>query len=150
MIRIGELLMKKLCLVLAITILALTLVSCGGGFESVRRGMQNAGYTYYFPVGEEELITTISRELDKLGVEHTVHYFKKTLAADMGVETTSIGAFIELEKSGDVDVIFNDAGGNTLISLIENYKSSDHIRGNAILFSITKNGEAELVAAFKG
>ena len=75
---------------------------------------------------------------------------KKITAYDKKTKEELSPYSLELEKSGDVDVIFNDAGGNTLISLIENYKSSDRIRGNAILVSITKNGEAELVAAFNG
>lgn len=142
--------MKKLCLVLAIIMLAVSLCGCAAGFESVRRGMEKGGYTYYFPVEEDEIISTISRELERLGVEHNVHFFKKTLAADMGIETTSIGAVIELKKSSDVKIIFEDAAGNTLISLIEDYKTSDRIRGNAILVSITKTSEKDLVAAFNG
>lgn len=130
--------------------IALTLTSCGGGFDSARRGLENAGYTYYFPVGEEEIITTISRELDGLGLRYNIHYFKKTLASDMGVDTVSIGAVIELEKSSDIDTVFNDAKGNTLISLISDGKNSEYVRGNAILIPMTAESKSALLSAFNG
>lgn len=142
--------MKRIFAILMIAVLAISLVSCGGSFDTIRRGFENNGYTYYFPVGEEEIITTISRELDGLGIKYNVHYFKKTLSADMGVETLSIAAVIELEKASDVETIFNDARGNTLISLIEDYKTSNHIRKNSILISITKSTDSDLVNAFNG
>lgn len=142
--------MKKLCLILAIVMLAVTLAGCGANFGTVRRGLENGGYTYFFPVGEEEIITTISRELDGLGLEYNIHYFKKTLAVDMGAETVSIGAVIEFKSSGDVSKVFADEKGNTLISLIEDYKTDKRVRGSNVLVSLSKTGESELIAAFNG
>ena len=142
--------MKKLCLILAIVMLAVTLAGCGANFGTVRRGLENGGYTYFFPVGEEEIITTISRELDGLGLEYNIHYFKKTLAVDMGAETVSIGAVIEFKSSSDVSKVFADEKGNTLISLIEDYKTDKRVRGANMLVSLSKTGESELIAAFNG
>lgn len=142
--------MKKLCLFLALVTLVLSLTSCGVGFDTIRRGLENGGYTYFFPVGEEEIITTISRELDGLGLEYNVHYFKKTLASEMGVEAVSIGAVIEFKSSGDLEKAFTDARGNTLISLIENYKTDKHVRGANVLVVLSKTDESGLLAAFNG
>ena len=130
--------------------LAVTLAGCGANFGTVRRGLENCGYTYFFPVGEEEIITTISRELDGLGLEYNIHYFKKTLAVDMGAETVSIGAVIEFKSSSDVSKVFADEKGNTLISLIEDYKTDKRVRGANVLVSLSKTGESELIAAFNG
>lgn len=135
--------------ILLAAILLTSLVGCGFGFDSVRRAMESGGYTYFFPVGEEEIITTISRELAALGFEFNIHYFKKSASPEMGVTVSAIAAVIEL-KNGKIETIFNDPNTNTLRAIIEDYPNSKQIRGNIILVPLTSDGRDDMIKAFNG
>ncbi len=140
--------MKKTALFVFVCLaVSALLCSCGTGFDTVRRGFEDAGFDYTFVADEYEVAVTVQRELDEAGISYNAHYFTKSVGQGLTSESRAFALVIEFESGSEKDKAFSSEGSATLRYLIEDPETSDHVLGNCVLVEANAAGQ-DLTAAF--